>query len=119
MRAYVRIRSSKASPPNSGRTVERLWSRAEANARNCKRGARPRKPHGYLRAAAVGCARWRPSRDGKEALATGLPSSPPCEGGGRFPGFAKRSSPANPKARRTRLDTSTDWSDGRRRCWHA
>jgi hypothetical protein len=26
MRAYVRIRSSKASPPNSGRTMEHLWN---------------------------------------------------------------------------------------------
>src|SRR6266542_5699039 len=71
--------SDRRGPRRSVRSraqVEHLWSRADANARNCQRRARPRKPHYYLRTAAIGCPRLRPSRDGKE----GVDGSSPSEG---------------------------------------
>src|SRR5215208_1421704 len=49
--------------------VAHLWSRADADARNSQRRARPRKPHGYLQAAAIG---WPP-----------LATEPRWQGGGR------------------------------------
>jgi hypothetical protein len=50
--------SDRRGPRRSVRSraqVEHLRSRADANARNCQRRARPRKPHYYLRTAAIGC----------------------------------------------------------------
>jgi hypothetical protein len=53
------------------------------------------------------CHRLPEKFHGKRLVATACRLPLPVKEGVDF-GFAKRSSPANPKARRTRLDTNTD-----------
>src|SRR5438876_12409400 len=52
-------------------------------------------------------ALWLPSLDERRA---GVPEVWRRSGGSRLPGFAKRSSPANPKARRTRARLERDFN---------
>jgi hypothetical protein len=87
--------------------VERLYGTATPTAStDPAMSAPPTKPQPTC-CPATAASSTRPLH-GKEILCHRLPTSPPCERGGRFLGFAKRSSPANPKARRTQLDTNTD-----------
>jgi predicted metal-binding membrane protein len=53
-RAALRVRTLHVSFRNRG-GVERLWSRADANARHSRQDAKDRKPRNYLQTAAPSC----------------------------------------------------------------
>src|SRR5438874_378591 len=55
-------------------TMERLWSRADANARKSRQRAQRQKPRNYLRPAASSCIRLLATRDSEEGVDGSSPS---------------------------------------------